>query len=282
MPAGIERGTDGAQEVELGPVELASHRAELLEPDPVLSAQRAAACEHELEDLVAGGEHALVRAGRVGVVQQPRVDVPVAQVRDRHHGDPMGVGDPRDVAQHLDDPVARHGEIVRVAAVVRAPGNAAGRPASVPDRGLLGGVERAARAPARVAYERLDRVERVIEALDERLDLDDEGSLDTGWQQTRRELDEEVEHRLVDVLERGRGQSGADDRLGGGTRALEPREPADDHARRLGHRQQRDQRGGDDRERPLAADHERAQIRRVETSSHAGVPSASTTSRPRT
>ena len=176
----------------------------------------------------------------------------------------MGVRDPRGVAQHLDEPVAWHGEIVCVAAVVRASGNAAGCPASVPDRCLLGGVECAARASARVADERLDRVERVVEALDERLDLDDQRSLDTGRQQTGRELGEEVEHRLVDVLERGRGQPGAHDRLGGGTGSLELFEPADDHARRLGHRQQRHQCGGDDRERPLATDDEGSQIRRVE------------------
>ena len=89
----VEHGLDAAHGVELGLAVLAAERVQLLEPDPVLAGERAAVREHHHEQLLAGIERALERAFLERVVVQPRVQVAVAEVRDRREHEVVARGD---------------------------------------------------------------------------------------------------------------------------------------------------------------------------------------------
>ena len=215
---------------------LAAQRVQLLQADAVLAGQRAAVREHHHEQLVAGRERALERSGLARVVVQPRVEVAVAEMRHGREHEVVALGDVGGCAQRRDEPVARRGEVVGVRIRVHAAEGAIGGSARVPGDLDLLVAARLARAATGLLDALDDDRDRTVDALVERLDLDQQRRLDVHGQDAGRQVVERAQHRIVDELaghQPGRLQHHA---LGARARLLEPLEARDHDGQALGQR----------------------------------------------
>ena len=134
--------------------ELQVHERALFEPDAVFARQHAADCERRLDDLLAGGVHALGRAGLSCVVDEQRMQVAVARVEDVHHEEVVLLRDRVDLLEHLDESRARDHRVVQVVVGLDAGNRTERRLASLPQRGPLGLVGGDANGAGSVARER--------------------------------------------------------------------------------------------------------------------------------
>ena len=137
---------------------------------------------------------------------------------------------------------------------------AEGRAARVPgDLDLLVAAS-LSRAAARLLDALDDDPECAVDALLQRLDLDQERRFDVRGQDAGRHVVEGAQHPLVDELAGHQPRHLEHHALGARAGLLEDLEARNDDRQALGQREQAHQRAGDDRERALAAGHERAQV----------------------
>ena len=137
-PAGrIERAPHARLGGEVVLREHERHEVALLQPDPVLAAERAAGVDAEPDDLLRRSEHALQHARLASVEGQQRMQVAVARVEHVGDGDALAPADRVDAGQDLDQLRARHHAVVEVVVRRDLGDRAERRLPALPEQGAL-------------------------------------------------------------------------------------------------------------------------------------------------
>src|SRR6185503_13183968 len=105
---GIERALHAHLLVEIDLRELLAHQVALLDADAMLAGQHAADPNAEPQDVGAELLGTVQFVGIVGVEQDQRMEVAVAGMEDVHDPEAVRLAHPAHLAQHLDQPAARH------------------------------------------------------------------------------------------------------------------------------------------------------------------------------
>src|SRR5712691_3321007 len=172
-PARIERFLQTPHQLQVRLAEDERHEVRLLEPDPVLAGDRAADLGADLHDLGSRGDHARLLAGSARIVEDVRVQIPVARMEDVADAEAVRPDDRVDAIEHVRKPRPRDHAVHDHVRGRHAPVRAERGLAALPEELAFGFVLRGAHVPrAALAARRDDALELRRHARRRAVDVD--------------------------------------------------------------------------------------------------------------